>query len=66
MAQAMNTGRGNPGEDHHKAVLSSGEVELLRSMYEEGMWSYRALAERFEVSKAHVRDIVKMRRRAFG
>jgi predicted DNA-binding protein (UPF0251 family) len=65
MAKPSNIGR-KAGEDHHKAELSSEEVELIRSMYEEGFHSYRALAVTFEVHKATIADIVKYRRRARG
>ena len=54
------------GEEHHNAVLTSNDVELIRSMYEDGFHSYKALAEKFDVSKSTIRDIVKYRRRAYG
>lgn len=54
------------GEDHHNAVLSSADVELIRSMYEDGFHSYTALAEKFDVSKSTIRDVVKYRRRPYG
>lgn len=42
------------GEDHQGAKLTNAEVELLLSLREQG-WSYRQLAEAFEVSKSAVR-----------
>jgi predicted transcriptional regulator len=42
------------GEDHQNAVLTNAEIELLLSLREQG-WSYRQLAEAFEVSKSAVR-----------
>lgn len=54
---------GLKGEDHPKAILTDGEVEHLRRLYEEGGWGYKRLAAKFEVSRESVRDIVKYRRR---
>jgi predicted transcriptional regulator len=51
------------GEGHYRARLSDAEVELMRSLWDEGLYSYRTLAEKFEVPKGYVRDIVKFRRR---
>lgn len=54
------------GEQHHRAVLTDGEVELLRREYERGGWSYAALAAKFEVAKSTVQDIVTFRRRPYA
>lgn len=51
------------GETHHNARLTDAEVELIRSLHEEGM-SYSALVAKFDVSKSTVADICKYRRRA--
>lgn len=50
------------GEDHHLAVLSNCDVDLLRELHEQG-WGYRKLAAKFEVSKSLVRNIIKGRAR---
>ena len=50
------------GEDHHKAVLTNAEVELLLQMRDEGM-SYGQLAVSFEVSKSTIQSICTGRRR---
>lgn len=50
------------GEDHHNAVLTDAEVELVRQLHSEGM-SYRDIAEKFEIGKSTVADICKYRRR---
>ena len=50
------------GDSHGNAKLSNREVELLLTLREEG-WSYRKLADKFEISKGHARDICKGRRR---
>lgn len=42
------------GEDHPRAKLTDGEVDMLLALREEG-WSYRQLAEKFEISKSAVR-----------
>lgn len=62
----MTQGNQRFGQDHHNAVLTSVEVELIRTMYEDGFHSYKALAEKFDVSKSTIRDVVKYRRRAYG
>lgn len=54
------------GQEHHKAVLTDQEVEQVREIYAEGWHSYKQLAIKFDVSKGHIRDIVKERRRIYG
>jgi len=51
------------GEDHQHARLTDAECELIRQMHEQGM-SYKKLADKFEVGKSTIADIVKHRRRA--
>jgi Mor family transcriptional regulator len=46
------------GEDHHRAKLTNGDVDMLLALRDEG-WSYGRLARKFEVSKSQVRNIVK-------
>lgn len=52
------------GEDHHNAVLSNADVELLLDLREREDWSYGRLARKFEVAKSTVADVVKGRRRS--
>ena len=52
------------GEDHPRAKLTDHEVELIRQLHEEGGLSLREIAEKFEVTKGTVHDIVNYRRRA--
>lgn len=53
------------GEYHHRAKLSDAQCDELLLLREETrpdgshVWSYGALARRFQVSKSTVRDIVK-------
>lgn len=42
------------GQDHQNAKLTDREVELLLELRDQG-WTYRQLAEKFEVSKSAVR-----------
>lgn len=63
--------RGNRvGEDHPRAKLSNAEVDLMFELREPSdgsrPMSYREIAEKFEVSKGHVSDILsnRCRRRA--
>lgn len=51
------------GETHPRAALSDHEVDLIRELHEEGLYSYQTLARMFEVSRYTIRDIVKGRRR---
>lgn len=51
------------GENHPRASLSDHDVELIRELWDEGLWSYNSLAVKFEVSRYTIRDIVKGRRR---
>jgi len=50
------------GEDHHHARLTNAECELIRRLHEQGC-SYKFLAQKFEVGKSTIGDIVKFRRR---
>jgi hypothetical protein len=55
------TGR-RAGEDHPNAILTDGEVELMRQLRESGKtWDW--LVAKFEVPKRTVRDICSYRRR---
>ena len=38
-------------------LLRPAEVELLRSLWETGLWSYEALAEKFDVTPAVAKGI---------
>jgi len=38
-------------------LLRPSEVELLRSLWETGLWSYETLAEKFEVTPAVAKGI---------
>lgn len=50
------------GETHHRARLTDHDVDLIRDLRDEGL-TYQEIADKFEVSKSTVRDIVKCRRR---
>lgn len=50
------------GEDHPRATLTNGEVELIRELHAEGM-SYSMLGEKFGVPKSTLSDICTYRRR---
>ena len=52
------------GEDHHNAILSNMEVELLLDLREREEWSYTRLARKFEIAKSTAADYCKGRRRA--
>ena len=44
------------GEDHHRAKLTNGDVELVFVLREGGM-SYGEIARKLEISKSQVRNI---------
>jgi hypothetical protein len=52
------------GRNDH--VLTDHEVELVRQVHEKGGLSLAQIAEKFEVSKQHVHDIVTFRRRPYA
>jgi hypothetical protein len=52
------------GEDHHRAKLTDAECDTIVELWEDGMHSYRRLAEMYEVSKATIGHIVTGKRRA--
>lgn len=47
------------GEDHPKAKLTNHEVDLIIELREELGYSYQEIADKFEVSKSQVRNIIK-------
>lgn len=51
------------GEDHHRATLTDSDVELMRSMHEEGDMTLYDLAMAFGCSKTHVFQIVSYQKR---
>jgi DNA invertase Pin-like site-specific DNA recombinase len=51
------------GEDHQRAKLSNHAVELIRQLRDGGM-SYRAIADKFDVSHSTVWDICNFVKRA--
>jgi len=51
------------GECHHRAKLSDDEVELIRSLHEQGV-SYRELAEKFGVNLWHIGRMCRYERRS--
>jgi hypothetical protein len=50
------------GQDHPRAKLTDGDVELTLRLHEEG-WGYGRIASKLGASKSHVRHIVKGHRR---
>lgn len=50
------------GETHHRAKLTDHDIDLIRELHEEGL-SYKVIAEKFDIGKSTVADIVKCRRR---
>ncbi|HCE08102.1 MAG TPA: hypothetical protein DEQ40_05785 [Oxalobacteraceae bacterium] len=51
------------GEDHPKAKLTDREVELIRSLREEG-WTYQAISDKLETPRSTVQMICQYTRRA--
>lgn len=50
------------GESHPRAKLSDDDVELIRSLAEDGM-CYRVIAQKFEISRVTVGRICRYERR---
>ncbi len=50
------------GEDHHNAKLTDCEVELMRSLHEDGM-AYKTLGEKFGISRHAAGRICRYERR---
>jgi len=46
------------GEDHPQAKVSDTDVRLIQALHRDGM-GYGSIAEKFELSKSQVRNIVK-------
>ena len=58
------TGKGRrAGEEHPNAILTDGEVELMRRLREVDGMTYAALAAKFEISKSSVAKICQYARR---
>lgn len=51
------------GQDHPNAILTDGEVELVRRLREVDGLTYAALAAKFEISKSSVAKICQYQRR---
>jgi predicted DNA-binding protein (UPF0251 family) len=51
------------GQDHQGARLTDAEVELIRSLRDEGL-RYMDLAQKFEVSKSTIAMICRFERRS--
>lgn len=60
MQKKANSRRG--GENHHNAILTDSEVELMRQCRDQGM-TWQRLVEKFEIPKRTVRDICAYKRR---
>ncbi len=52
------------GEYHHRAKLTDAECDQIVELWESGFYSYRKLAEMFEVHKSTISHIVTGRKRA--
>jgi hypothetical protein len=48
---------------HPRAKLTDAEVEEIREMWSDGLWTYSTLAKVWDVSRYTIRDIVTGRRR---
>ena len=62
MAKRSGGARKNRGP-HPRAKLTDAEVEEIREMWSDGLWTYSTLAKVWDVSRYTIRDIVTGRRR---
>ncbi|WP_425667799.1 hypothetical protein ACPUEJ_24540 (plasmid) [Vibrio tubiashii] len=53
------------GDDHPNTILTSQDIELIRDLHDEGM-HYSEIAEKFECSQSHIKDIVAFRKRLYA
>lgn len=51
------------GEDHQRATLTDADIERMRELRLVEQWTYSRIAEKFEISRRHVRDIVNFKKR---
>jgi len=51
------------GDDHPKAKLTDEEIEEIRSLYDDEMYGYTALARKFNVPKSTIAMICRYERR---
>jgi DNA-binding transcriptional regulator YiaG len=58
--------RANWGAFHHKARLSTAQVDEMRELHEQARMSYKKLAARFNVAKETVAAVCAYRRRCRG
>ena len=58
MREKMERGRSPSGEAHGRAKLISKQVDQIRSSYASGGVTKKQLADRFEVSRRQISDIV--------
>lgn len=52
-------GRQSKGEKHGNSKLTVKEVRTIRKLHKDGDYSYRQLAERFQISPSYVGSIVR-------
>jgi hypothetical protein len=57
----MNANNARPGESNGLARLSLAEVERIRELYAEGLYSYADLGKRFNVSRHTISSLVSGR-----
>lgn len=56
MIVAVNENGNRIGEKHHRSKLTDHEVELIRTLFDDGM-RVSEIARKFEIAKAHCWDI---------
>ena len=59
---AVNENGYRVGEDHQRARITNGEVDAILALHAGGM-GYHRIAQKFEISKSQVRNIIKAFRR---
>lgn len=58
LADAARKGRTSRGERRHNSKLTEEDVLDIRDMYATGKWTYRELADEFDVAKSLISGIV--------
>lgn len=54
--------KGRPGEQNSNSKLTKKQVLEIRNLYTQGNWTHRELAQKYNISRRHVGDIINRKR----
>lgn len=61
-AYKIGLAKGRPGEQNSNNKLTTKQVLEIRTLYTQGNWTHRELAEKYSISRRHVGDIINRKR----